>query len=85
MDITINKEKTIILIKINNRSISIDKQFINNNITPNFTVEMFYYVLLEFNKYNTYKLTKKEDYYVFEGYYYEPYDQGDEIHIKFNI
>jgi hypothetical protein len=40
---------------------------------------MFYYVLLEFIKYKTYKLTKKENYYIFEGYYYESYEQGDEM------
>jgi hypothetical protein len=43
MDIIINKEKTIILIKIildNIRSISIDREFIIKKITPNFTVEM---------------------------------------------
>jgi hypothetical protein len=89
MEVNINDDKTIILIKMSldndTRSISIDREFINNNITPNFTVEMFYYVLLEFNKYKTYKLTKKYNYYVFEGYYYEPYDQGDEIYITFKI
>jgi hypothetical protein len=88
MDIIINKEKTIIFIKINLdniRCISIDREFIIKKITPNFTVEMFYYVLLEFIKYKTYKLTKKENYYIFEGYYYEPYEQGDEIYINFII
>lgn len=88
MEININDEKTIILIKINVdniRSISIDREFIIKKITPNFTVEMFYYVLLEFIKYKTYKLIKKENYYIFEGYYYEPYEQGDEIYINFII
>ena len=79
------KETTIIIININTSKLFINREFINNNITPNFTVEMFYYVLCELIKYNNYKLSESINNYIFEGYYNEPYDQGDEIHIMIII
>jgi hypothetical protein len=82
MDISINSEKSSITFKIYNNELVIDRQFIYNKISQNFTVEMFYYVLCEFKKYNNYKITINDNNYIFEGYYNEPYDQGDQIYIK---
>jgi hypothetical protein len=77
--------KLYIKITINGSNIVIDRDFIIKHITSNFTVEMFYYVLSEFIKYNNYGLIDTEDYYTFSGYYQEHYDQGDIIYINFNI
>ncbi len=85
IQIDMNKEKNNIIIKINNNIKEINHDFIVTNITPNFSVEMFYYVMRGFIKYANYKLIKIDNDYIFEGYYIEPYDQGDEIHIKFII
>jgi hypothetical protein len=85
MDISINSEKTIIIFKLYNNQIIIDRDFINKNISPNFTVELFYYILYEFRKYKNYKITKNENSYIFEGYYNEPYEQGDQIYIKLMV
>ena len=77
--------KLYIKITVNSSDIVMDRDFIIEHITPNFTLEMFYYVLREFIKYDNYKLIENEDYYTFDGYYFEPYEQGDIIHINFNI
>ncbi len=84
--IQIEMNKNIINININENQLIIDRDYIINNITPNFSVEMLYYVLCEFFKSDrNYKLVFDNNYYIFEGYYYEPYEQGEEIHIKFII
>jgi hypothetical protein len=85
IQIEINNEYSFIIFKINESTLLINREFINNKISPNFSVEMFYYVLCNFIKYNNYKLNKDDTKYIFEGYYYEPYDQGDEIYIKLII
>ena len=85
IQIEINKDKTIIIMNINESQLIINRQFIINNITPNFTVEMFYYVLCEFIKYNNYKLEYINNHYIFNGYYNEPYEQGEIIHINLII
>jgi hypothetical protein len=85
IQIEINKDKTIIIMNINESQLIINRQFIINNITPNFTVEMFYYVLCEFIKYNNYKLEYINNHYIFNGYYHEPYEQGEIIHINLII
>lgn len=77
--------KLYIKISINCFDILIDRNFIIEHITPNFTLKMFYYVLLEFIKYGNYSLVDTLGYYTFSGYYQEPYDQGDIIHITFNV
>ncbi len=82
----IDKNKTIIILKINNNTLSINKEYINNKITPNFSVEMFYYVLCNLVKYNNYKLiNSSDDNYIFEGYYVEHYEQSDMVHINLII
>jgi hypothetical protein len=73
IQIEINNENTIIIVKINNNIKEINRNFIINNITPNFSVEMFYHILYEFVKYNKYKLENNNNQYIFEGYYTEPY------------
>lgn len=85
IQIVINNEKTLITIYVNESKLVIDRQYIIDNITPNFTVEMLYYVLCNFLKYNNYILVEDRNSFIFESYYYEPYDQGDEIHIKIKI
>jgi hypothetical protein len=83
--ITDKDTKLYVKITINSSNLVIDKDFIIEHITPNFTLEMFYYVLKEFIKYGNYNLIENEDYYKFSGYYQEPYEQGDNIYINFNI
>ena len=87
IQIEINKDNDIIIININESQLIIDKEYIYNNITPNFTVEMLYNVLLLFIKYDNFKfeLLVENSSYIIEGCYHEPYDQGDEIHIKIKI
>jgi hypothetical protein len=85
IEIQIDKNKTNIHIKINDNIKHIDNNFINQYITPNFSVEMFYYVMYNFLKYNNFKLSYNQNYYTFEGYYTEHYEQSDIIHIKFDI
>ncbi len=86
IQIEMNKNTNIINININENQIIIDRDYINNNITPNFSVEMLYYVLCEFFKSDhNYKLFSVNNIYIFEGIYYEPYEQGDEIYIKIVI
>lgn len=80
--IEVNKNNfDFILMYLNENKIMIDRDFIKNNITPNFTVELLYYVLCEFIKYDNYKLIKNGSQYIFDGYYSEPYEQGEIIHI----
>jgi hypothetical protein len=78
-------KNNIIIISINKSKLVINKDYINNNITPNFTVEMLYYILYELIKYNNYNLIEDNNSYIFEGCYHEPYEQGDEIYIKIYI
>ena len=86
IQIEIDKNKTIIIIKINDNKLSINKDYIDNKITPNFSVEMFYYVLCYLIKYNNYKLINSyEGYYTLEGYYSDDYEQSDTIHINLII
>jgi hypothetical protein len=86
IEIQIDKDtKLYIKITINGFMLVIDRDFIIENITPNFTLEMFYYVLLEFIKYDNYSLLDTQNYYTFSGYYQEPYEQGDIIYITFNV
>jgi hypothetical protein len=85
IQIEINKNKTFIIIKINESNLTINREYIINNITPNFSVEMLYYVLYGFIKYNNYILREDNNHYIFEGYYNEPYEQGDEIHVKIRV
>ncbi len=85
VQIEISKDKTIIYITINETNMIIDRDFIRNNITPNFSVELFYYVLCEFIKYDNYKLINNNNQFIFDGIYCEPYEQGDIIHVHFVI
>ena len=85
IEVSINDINTNINVKINKNFKDIDKNFINKHITPNFTVEMFYYVLNNFLKYNNYKISYDNNNYTFEGYYTEHYEQSDEIHVKFDV
>ena len=70
-------KNTYTCISINSSNFRMDRDFITKNITPNFSVEMFYYVLIEFIKYDNYKLIDTDGYYIFRGHYHEPYEQGD--------
>jgi hypothetical protein len=95
IQIELNKENDIlsfadggiIIININESQLIIDREYIYNNITPNFTVEMLYYVLCNFIKYDNFnfELLVEESSYILEGCYHEPYDQGDEIFIRIKI
>jgi hypothetical protein len=85
IEIQIDNNKTNIDIKINDNIKNIDINYIHQFITPNFTVEMFYYVMYNFLKYNNFKLSYNQNYYTFEGYYTEHYEQSDIIHVKFDI
>jgi hypothetical protein len=85
IQIEIDKNKTKIHIKINDNTKNIDRNFINEFITPNFSVEMFYYVMYNFLKYNNFKLFYNDNNYTFEGYYTEHYEQSDVIHVKFDV
>ena len=85
IQLEVNNNKTIIILKINDSIKKINRDYIINNITPNISVEMLYYVLYEFLKYDNYKLIKDNSNYIFEGYYNEPYEQGEEIHIMIII
>ena len=87
IQIELNKNNDIIIFNINESQLIIDREYIINNITPNFTVEMFYNVLILLLKYDNFKsqLLVENNTYIFEGYYVEPYDQGDEIHIRLKI
>ena len=58
-----------ITIAINCSKLIIDREFVIKHITPNFTLEMFYYVLMEFIKYDNYSLFDAQNYYTFSGYY----------------
>ncbi len=84
IQVEINKEKTNIIININKSNLIINREFIIK-ISPNFSVELFYYILCGFLKYNNYKLIEVDNHYIFDGYYNEPYEQGEEIHINFTI
>lgn len=70
---------------INSSTLIIDRHYIIQNITPNFTVEMCYYVLVDFIKYDNYSLVDNSCYYIFSGYYSEPYEQGDTICINLEV
>ncbi len=87
IQIEFNKENNIIIFNINESQLIIDRQYIINNITPNFTVEMLYDVLVVLIKYDNFKsqLLVENNTYIFKDYYLEPYEQGDEIHIKIII
>ena len=85
IEVTINNINTNIDIKISDNIKHIDKNFIDQFITPNFTVEMFYFVMCNFLKYGNYKLSYDNDNYTFEGYYTEHYEQSDIIHVKFDV
>ncbi len=85
IQIQMDKNKTKIHIKINDNTKYIDRNFINQFITPNFSIEMFYYVMYNFLKYNNFKLSCNENNYTFEGYYTEHYEQSDVIHVKFDV
>ncbi len=85
VEIQIDKDKTNIDIKINDNLKHFDKNCIDQYISPNFSVEMFYYVLYNFLKYNNFKLSHNQNYYTIEGYYSDHYEQSDIIHIKFDI
>ncbi len=84
IQIEFNNINNIIILNINESELIINREYIINNISPNFTVEMFYNILLLLIKYDNYKfqLLVENNTYLFEGYYFEPYDQGDEIHIN---
>ena len=82
IQIEINKTKTQLTIYINESIISIDQNYIVKNISQNFNVEMLYHVLVEFVKYNNYKLIcDSHSRYTIKGFYQEPYEQGDLIDI----
>jgi hypothetical protein len=84
--ITIETDKdTHICISINSSNFKIDRDFITKHISPNFSVEMCYYVLIEFIKYDNYTLTDSDAYYMFRGHYHEHYTQGDIIDIALKI
>jgi hypothetical protein len=87
VQVEINSEQTLIIIYVDELLLEIDRKYIVSNITPNFNVEMLYYVLSSFIKYDNYRLIENnsKDGYIFEGYYNEPYEQGDNIHIKIEI
>jgi hypothetical protein len=85
IEIQIDYNKVNINININDKSKQIDIHFIRNYVTQNFSVEMFYYVLYDFLKYNNFKLSSEDDHYTFEGYYTEHYEQSDIIHVKFDV
>ena len=87
VQIEINSAQTLITIYVDELLLEIDRKYIVSNITPNFNVEMLYYVLSNFIKYDNYTLieNKNKDGYIFEGYYNEPYEQGDNIHINIEI
>ena len=94
IQIEFNKENDIIIINLRlinkkefNHRLIINRQYIINNITSNFTVEMLYNILVVLIKYDNFKfnLSVEHNSYIFEGTYIEPYDQGDEIHIKIEI
>ena len=78
-------DKTSIEIKINNNIKNVDIIYIREVIAPNFSFDMFYYVMYNFLKYNNYKIDYKNGRYTFEGYYTEEYDQSDNVHIKFEV
>ena len=85
IQIEFNKNNDIIIFNINESQLIIDRQYIINNITPNFTVEMLYNVFIVLIKYDNFNLIKDNNYIYnlwFIGCYHEPYDQGDEIYIK---
>jgi hypothetical protein len=79
-----NKD-TYVCISINSSNFKMDKDFIKAYITPNFSLEMLYYVLIDFIKYDNYNLKDTDDCYIFRGHYHEPYEQGDIINISLNI
>ncbi len=88
IQIEINKNKDFITININENQLLIDRDYIITYITPNFSVEMLYYILCEFLKSDychNYKLIEDKNYYIFEGYYTEHFDQGETIYIKLLI
>ena len=58
-----------IQITINSSNLVIDRDYIIQHITPNFTVEMCYYVLVDFIKYDNYSLVDNSGYYIFSFSY----------------